>query len=124
MIPFLRDITGWAKFRCGECHVSEYCTRIIVLGRNAFLIGNAIFSRVDKILTGPYDSYYGEYSEGNCQKSSFGVSQASVYMRRNALGNIGATTATAATIIMRFFYFAVEYDGVNHLYNCYLIGRF
>ena len=54
--------TVGAKFRCGKCHCFENGARIIIFAANTLFIGNTVFGRVDKILSGSDNTDYREYS--------------------------------------------------------------
>lgn len=117
---------GRVKFTYGERHIIEDPAGIILVGYNAFLVGNGVFGRVDEILRGADNTNDREDTDRN-DKFPFvmiAVTEMSVYADRDALGNILAT-ATAATRIalVLFNYLGRKNDRVNDFCNCPLIAK-
>lgn len=118
VITLCREITGRAKFSRRKRHSAENGTRIVVLGRDAFLIGNAIFGCVDKILCGANYSYYRENAERHGKEAAFLVGKITVNVRGNVNGDIVAAATAATAAITRLLYLAVKNNGVDYLYYC------
>jgi hypothetical protein len=108
-------ISGGTKFSCGKCHASEYCARIVVLGRNTFLFGNTIFGCMDKVLSGSDYANNREESERYGYISSFSIRQTSIHSSRNRLWDIVAA-ATATTIVFGLAYLCIKDYRINNLY--------
>ncbi len=112
-----RYISRRTKFSRGECHIFKDGTGIILLGRYAHLIRNAIFRSVYKILCGSDYSYYRKDAQRYSQITSFGVRKVTVDSGGNALGNIVAAATAATAAIICFSDLAVENDGFYYLYD-------
>lgn len=138
---FLADTTAFAagsvalwggiirrtKFGRRECHLSENTARIVVLCAYALLVGNTIFSSIDKVLRGSYNSYYRENSERYCEVSFVlrRVAKVARQASRNTLGNVIAATAAATlTAVVMLTHLGIENYRIYRFYNCLLIGMF
>ncbi len=86
--------------------MTEYCTRVVLLCRDALLVGYAIFGGVDKILRGSDDSYYREDAERYGEVSSIFIviNKIAVYgvckRFRYVMTAAAATTAAFARVIV------------------------
>lgn len=122
VITLCGEINGRAKFSRWKRHSAENSARIVILGRDAFLIGNAIFGCVDKILCGANYSYYRENAERHGKEATFLVGKITVNVRRNVNGYIVAAATAATAAITRLLYLAVKDNWVDYLCSCPLIG--
>ena len=62
-------ITGRTELGCGEIHRSEQAARIILLSRNALLVGNDEIGGGDEILGGTHQAYQREDAQGHHQNT-------------------------------------------------------
>ena len=115
-----RRISGRTELRCGKRHILEYRAGIVFLCRDTFLIGNAVFCSVDKILGGTNYPYYREDTERYGEITSVCITKRAVYVRGYTVGNIVAATATAATAtIVSLSDLTVKDNGIDYLYDSY-----
>lgn len=106
---------GRTEFTHRERHRTEETARVILNGSHAFLIGNAVFNRIDEILCGTLNSYNGKetegYKKGVCLPF---VYQITVYLRIYAVGNLVYCTAALAAATMRGLnYLCAEDNGIH-----------
>ena len=104
-----------AEGRRRERHRMKDTARIVVLGRDAFLVGYRIFGGTHQILTGSYDANNREKADRNGKMFSAiaSVVQNTVYRRRYRLRKVAGTAATAAALVLQNAH--TENDGLNHI---------
>lgn len=108
-------VAGRTEFCGWERHILEDGAGVILLGRYAFLVGNAVLGCVDEILCGTNDANDRENTERYCEVSSLAVNESAIDLRGDRLGNIGtATTATAAAVVS-LANFGCENDRIYNL---------
>ena len=102
-----------------ERHGLEYTARVIVLGRNTFLIGHGIFCRIDKVLSGTNNSHHREKSDGDSKilSASVTVIQNTVHPAGNGGRNVASGTAAAMTFALGLHYASTENDRLNHIHH-------
>ena len=114
-----------AKFGYRKCHGFKDTAGIVVGGRYAFLVGYNILGRAYYVLTWTYYSYNREYAYRNREIAPVVVIVGKISIQRGCyrFGYIAAATARAAAMLILKNVNA-KHNGLNRLYNCYLIGMF
>lgn len=108
---------GWAKFAHRESHMPEHGARIILASLDAFLVGNAIFRRLDQILGGTDDADHREDAKRYGQiATAVPIRKRSADTVTNGLGNVAAATA-AMTFRLLFADASAENDGIDDLHH-------
>ena len=108
-----------AKFSRRERHGLENTARIVVLARDAFLIGNRIFGCTDQILTGAYDAYHREKTDRNGKifSTAITVVQNPIDTRCHVIRNIARSATAATAITTRFQNANTENNGLDYVDN-------
>ena len=114
-IKLWRNIAGRAEFCSRERHILEDGAGVILLGRYAFLIGNAVFGCVDEILCGANDANDREDSERYGKISSLAVNKSAVDLRGDRLGNVCTATAATAAAVVSLANLGCENDRIYYL---------
>ena len=112
---------GRTKFGYRESHISEYGTGIIVLCGDTYLIGNAIFSSMNKVLSRTNQSDYREDAKGYGKISSVAIIKLTVHAGCYTVRYISATAATAARLF-GLSDLCIKYYRINDLCCCPVIG--
>ena len=110
---------GRIKLAHGKCHIIEDPAGIIFIGNYAFLIGNCIFSCVNKILRRTNNTNDRENANGNNQLPfpMLAARKVSVYPNRYAVGDIVTATAAARITLVLFNDLCSKNNGVDDFYH-------
>lgn len=111
-----------------ERHRAEERARIILLCRNAFLVGNDVFARADEIFGGANETNDRKDPEGNEQNVATrrAIGERSVEAAAQCLGNVRASAAAtaAARRVTRALLndLRLKNDRIDRFYSCPFVG--
>ena len=114
-VKLWRNIAGRAEFCGRERHILKYRAGVILLGRYAFLVGNAVLCGADEILRGANDANDREDAERDGEISSRAVNESAVDLCGDRLGNIVAAATAATAAVVSLAHLGRENDGVYYL---------
>lgn len=114
-VKLWRNIAGRAEFCGRERHILKYRAGVILLGRYAFLVGNAVLGGADKILCGTNDANDREDAERDGEISSRAVNESAVDLCGDRLGNVIAAATAATAAVVSLAHLGRENDGVYYL---------
>lgn len=116
--------SGTGEFRERESHGTEYTARVIVGGRDTFLVGNHVFACGNNELTGTHDPDNRENAERYSKVSFFIflIDQVAVHCIRDIFRNVTRATAATATVVYILQNIDTQNNGVYCFCYCPLLG--
>ena len=108
------------EFVHGKCHAAEEAARVVILILYAFLIGDAVFRHIDKILRGALDPHDREEAERNVEIVLAVLRQRAAHAAADILGDAvaGADAAGREVAAGRLHHARAENDRLCNLNGC------